>query len=307
MKFVPNKVSIAVSKTALRASKYSPQILFGAGVIGVGATAVLAAKATLQLEDILDAARNDSIKVDALDSERFTDEQKTQTKIYVKVKTAGRIAKLYLPTLIVGSLSIAALTGSHRILTKRNAGLTAAYAALDKGFREYRSRVVEEIGEERELHIRSGVTKQKVQVVDEATGKKTVVEKNVQTGSPYSEFARLFADQTTPLWSARTELNYVVLRGIQTQLNMNLQANGYVMLNDVYKELGFEPTSIGQTVGWTYNSEHGDQAIDFGIFGNDMEARDYIEGRTDGAIWLDFNVDGLVFDKIDKINRGKGR
>lgn len=305
MKFVPNKVSTAVSKTALKASKYSPQVLFGAGVVGVVATAVLTAKATLGLEEILDDARLLSDQVSALPDEKYTSQQRTQALIYVKVKTFGQIVKLYLPALVVGSLSIAALTGSHRILTKRNIGLTAAYGALDKGFREYRGRVVDEVGEEKERHIRHGVTKERVAVVDEKTGKKTVVEKNVQTGSPYSDYARLFSDQTSKLWSPRTELNFVILRGIQTQMNENLKAYGFVMLNDVYQELGFEKTTLGQQVGWVYDTEKGDGVIDFGIFDDDKNTWDYLIGRTDGAIWLDFNVDGLVFDKIDRINGGK--
>ena len=59
----------------------------------------------------------------------------------------------------MGGLSIAALTRSHNILTKRNAALTAAYGALEKGFSEYRARVVEKYGEEEDRDFRYGTGK----------------------------------------------------------------------------------------------------------------------------------------------------
>jgi hypothetical protein len=305
MKFIPTKVSSLVATTALKASKYTPQVLFGAGVVGLVGTAVLASQATLKLEGIITEAQQTARDIDNLDDDRVSPEDQVKAKAYLKVKTGVQIVKLYLPALAVAALSIAALTGSHRILTKRNAGLTAAYTAVSKGFREYRDRVIEAEGEQKDKEYRYGVQTEKVAVVDEATGKKTVVEKKFATG--VGDYGRLYADHTTPRWTNRPDLNFVILRGIQTQANMNLRANGFVLLNDVYKELGFPLTTAGGTVGWVADSERGDNEIDFGIFDNDDEIKDYVYGRTDGEIWLDFNVDGPVLDLIDKVNDGKNR
>ena len=63
--------------------------------------------------------------------------------------------KDYAPALIIGTLSIAAILGSHKILKGRNIALASAYKALDVAYEEYRSRVREEYGEEkdRDFHL----------------------------------------------------------------------------------------------------------------------------------------------------------
>ena len=51
-------------------------------------------------------------------------------------------------------------------------------------------------------------------------------------------------------------------------------------------------------VGWVLGN--GDNCIDFGIWDSANEkARDFVNGR-EGAILLDFNVDGVIYDLIDK-------
>jgi hypothetical protein len=299
---IPNKISRATAKVALKASKHSPQALFVAGVVGFGATVVLAAQATLKLEDVLDDAREaaETLEFASTDPgylEEHGPESLVKAKTYLKVRTAGRIVKLYLPALIIGSLSVAALTGSHRILTKRNAALTAAYSAIDKGFREYRARVVEDLGEEQDKKYRYGVEKVRTTEVDE-DGKKRVVEKKVATG--VSDYGRCFRDGN-PNWTDRNEINFIFLRGIQVMANERLQAKGFVLLNDVYKDLGLEQTTAGSVVGWLWNGK-GDGVIDFGILDNDLTMHDYLIGR-ENEIWLDFNVDGVIYDQIDKFRQ----
>ena len=66
----------------------------------------------------------------------------------VYVQTGMKFAKLYGPSVILGALSITSILASNNILRKRNVALSAAYAAIDKGFKEYRSRVIERFGEE---------------------------------------------------------------------------------------------------------------------------------------------------------------
>ncbi len=72
----------------------------------------------------------------------------------------------------------------------------AAYAAIDKGFKEYRSRVIERFGEEvdRELKYNLKAKKFEETVVDEETGKEKKVKKNGFVVSPgdISGYARFF-------------------------------------------------------------------------------------------------------------------
>jgi hypothetical protein len=63
--------------------------------------------------------------------------------------------------------------------------------------------------------------------------------------------------------------------------------------------LGIDRSKAGSVVGWVITKEGtGDNFIDFGVFdGDNPRARDFVNGR-EGSILLDFNVDGVIYDKI---------
>lgn len=301
MKFIPDALSSKFGTLALNASSHSPKILFAAGIVGFVGTTVLAARATLKVSDILEEHEDRMSHVASLehrDASYADSKTARKDKTVILVHTALGIAKNYAPALLLGSLSVAALVGSHGILLKRNAGLTAAYVTIDKAFKEYRGRVVKEVGDDKEKHIYLGVEKQDVETTN-ADGTKTVVKKKVATGvSPYG---RLFTEQN-PNYQARQELNVFFLRACQEQLNDNLNSKGYVTLNQVYELLGFEPTDAGMVVGWLKDGgpdRKGDGVIDFGIFEDKDQLRvyDYMIGR-EREIYVDFNVDGTIYGKV---------
>jgi hypothetical protein len=298
VRFIPNSVSSKVALTALKISKHSPHILFGAGIIGVAASGVLAARATLKVEEILDYHEtwsghiNESFEI--VDDYTVDDRRKDLALLYVQ--TTVKITKLYGPAIIVGGLAFAALTGSHRILTKRNAALTAAYAVIDKSFKEYRERVVDDQGVDKDREYLKGIVTEKVSETSEDGKSVTVSEKKTQTGlSPYG----VFFHDGNPNWTSRPEMNLLFLRGHQTYLNDLFKSKGYLFLSDVYDALGFEQTKASRIVGWHKDSKNGDNAIDFGIFEDSQALRvwEYATGH-EGEIHLDFNVDGPIYDLL---------
>jgi len=291
--------ALAMQKGArqlLVAKKHSPHVLFGAGVVGVIGTAVLASSATLKLEETLEEINTKKKQAKDLyeaghDSYSESDYQRDQAILMVRSVT--KVAKLYMPAIALGSLSIAALTGSHVIMTKRNVALTAAYAALDKGFREYRDRVINELGEEKDREFRYSSEEVTVQEKTESGTKKRKVKKVGPNGK--SIYARFF-DETCVDWQSTPEYNRVFLQAQQNYFNDLLNARGHVFLNEVYDRLGMERSQAGQVVGWTRKGTDG--FIDFGIFDGDSPAvRDFVNGH-EGAILLDFNVDGVIYDQI---------
>ena len=78
-----------------------------------------------------------------------------------------------------------------------------------------------------------------------------------------------------------------------------LHARGHVFLNEVYDALGIPRSKEGSVVGWVLNGE-GDGYVDFGIFSDpdNQSLRDFVNGR-EGSILLDFNVDGVIWDRIE--------
>ena len=295
MKYIPNSVTTKVGRSALQASKHSPTILFATGMVGFVATTVLASRATLKLETVLESTKENLDAVHKLreaDREDYTEEDAKKDTAYIYAAAAVDITKLYAPVVLVGFVSVACLTKSHTILNKRNAGLTAAYTALDKAFTEYRGRVAKEFGDEKEREFRYGIEQR---TVEDTTGKEVVVRR--VDPNKISGYAKFF-DESNPNWNRNPDYNFAFIRSQQNYANNILQVRGHVFLNEIYDSLGFERTSAGAVVGWVISKE-GDNFIDFGLFngGNPM-AVEFINGN-EPCILLDFNVDGVIYDKTD--------
>jgi hypothetical protein len=256
----------------------------------VGST-VLACRATLKLEEFLSDAQIDINVAKEMEHEQYSEEDRKKDIAIIYTRSAVGLVKLYAPSILLGSVSIGMLTKSHNLLTERNAALTAAYTAIDKAFNQYRGRVVEKYGEDEDRELRYSA--QSVQVIDEETGKKKTV-RRVGDGE-ISMYARFF-DELSTSWNRNPEYNLVFLKCQQSYANDMLKTRGHVFLNEVYDSLGIERTQAGQVVGWVVSNE-GDNFIDFGMYTNEHKVRDFINGR-EGAILLDFNVDGIIYDKI---------
>lgn len=291
---LPDNVVKKFGRSVLKFKKQSPHIFFVAGVVGSVTSTVLACRATLKLSEQLDEIRTDldaihvrRIGVDMRNNNgtlinEYSDVQYKKDIVGVYVKGGAQIAKLYAPAAIVGVASITALTGSHIQLSRRNAALMAAYAAVQKAYEDYRERVREELGDERELEIYQSVLN------DQLAGN----EFGHVDPNKWSSYARVF-DQTNPNWEKEAEFNRLFVQAQQNYHNHLLQARGHVFLNEVYKALGFEHSSAGAVVGWIIG-DNGDNYIDFGIFDGDHR---FVNGE-ERSIILDFNVDGVIYDKI---------
>lgn len=294
MKFIPNAVSRTVARQVLLTQKNSPQLLFGAGIFGVVATAVLASKATLKLEEALDTNRTQKIIAAELLEKRdpnYDESKYRKDVISIQIRSAVVVCRLYAPAVIVGVATVGCLFTSQQILNKRNAALVAAYSALDKRFNEYRSRVTEKYGEDKEQELYYETATGEIEV----DGKVKKTKQRIGGGSIY---ARLF-EETNKNYSNNPEYNVMFLRAQQNYANDLLRMQGHVFLNEIYDALGLARSTEGAVVGWVWKKGSGDQFIDFGIFDSpDMNKfYDFVTGHEKG-IWLDFNVDGIVYDKI---------
>lgn len=301
LKAAKTVVTSKAGRQLLKGQKHSPAILFGAGVIGVVATTVLACRATLQLEEVLsenerkNAEAHDLHELNKLGKEpNYSPADYKKDVTVLKVRFCKDVARLYAPSFAVGVLSIAALGGSHHILNKRYTGALAAYATLDKGFKDYQKRVLEAVGPEKERELRLGSEEREIA----EDGKNGVEVKNVKTAIGGSPYAKFFSKETAPTtWDPNPDYNLVFLKANQTWCNDQLRAKGHLFLSEVYDQLGLERTKESTVTGWIWNSKTGDNFVDFGIFENPDRFHDFMVGR-EGAILLDFNVDGVIWNLI---------
>ncbi len=301
-------ISKLTGRTGLLMKVKSPEILLVMGITsGIGAT-ILACRATLKVEGVLEEHKAKAEKINecwekvkdgeiALDVYSEQDHRKDLTVTYTQ--TAVDFIKLYGPAVSLGVVSIFCIVSGHGIMKQRNVALVAAYKAVEEGFSAYRKRVVEEHGEEADYKYKHGLRSVEVTemaYIDE-DGVKHKAQKKMML-SPADEaipsvYARFF-DEACGQWSKTPEYNLMFLRAQQNYYNDMLKARGHVFLNEVYDALGIPRSQAGSIVGWVLG--RGDDFIDFGIFDGDrVRARDFVNGH-ERSILLDFNVDGVIYD-----------
>lgn len=290
--------------------QHSPEILLVTGIVGMVGGTVLACRATLKVEDILED-KNTTIKnihdlADDPDQGNYTEEdaQRDLTNIYIR--TAAQVALIYAPAASVMFASAACLVQSNNIMRKRNLALAAACATVEKTLKDYRKNVVERFGEETDHELRYNIKEKTFEkdVLDEhgtPTGEKVTETVKVADPDMPSDYARFF-DESCFGWEKDAEFNLMYLKGQQQLANNKLMTRGYLFLNEVYRELGIPETVAGQTVGWIYDKDNptGDNYVDFGIYNvNREKSRDFVNGY-ERSILLDFNVDGDILTPMQK-------
>lgn len=296
---IVSNITRNINKVGFKLKKHSPEILILAGVVGTVVSAVMACKATRKLDETLEDTK-EKIEEYHENEENYTEDEGKKTLSLIYGKAAIDIAKLYGPSVLLGGLSITAILTSNNILRKRNIALAAAYTAVDKGFKEYRGRVIERFGEELDRELKYNIKSKEVEetVVSEdgtETVEKTVTQfTDLNSYSPYAKFY----DDGCDGWSKDPEANLMFLRMQQDAATKRLKERGWLLLNDVYDMLGIPRTKDGMVVGWVYDEKHpvGDNFVDFGIYDTSRARnRDFVNGY-ERVILLDFNVDGNVYD-----------
>lgn len=301
-----NKINTTVRKTGFKLRKYSPEILVVAGIVGTVVSAVMACKATTKISDILETTRDDidtihNFKPDTESEETYSEEDMKKDLTIVYIQTGIKFVKLYTPAVLLGAVSIVSILTSNNILRKRNVAIAAAYATVDRGFKEYRNRVIERFGEKVDQELKYNIKAKKVDKINGEDGKEEKVDKVVDVIDPntYSIYARFFDDGCTG-WEKNSEYNLSFLRIQQQYANDLLRSRGHLFLNEVYDMLGIPRTKEGQAVGWIYDPDDDtrNNFVDFGIYDATREAtRNFVNGY-ERTILLDFNVDGCIWDLI---------
>lgn len=303
---IGTSISNMTGRTALKVQKNEPEILLGFGIVGFVGTVVLACKETMRADEIIQEhkSRMDRIhEAEEIDLEddaaEYPAEIARKEKAVAYIKTGGSFVKLYAPSVALGGASLACILYSNKILKSRYLAAVSAFNAISAAYETYRGRIRAELGEDFDRHILTGSTYTEVdkEIVDEK-GKKKKVKEQVEVIDPNavnSEYCRWF-DETNRNWDQNTEFSLMFLRAQQQIFTDQLRAKGHVFLNDVLEALGYEHSQVGSLVGWIKGM--GDDFVDFGLYDpkNDS-AKAFING-INGAVLLNFNVDGVIWDKI---------
>lgn len=234
-------ISEIAKMTELVLRKNSPAILTGFGVAGVVSTAVLSVKATFKAaDDIVDEYYRTVGKgvVDASIEEALES---------VPFKDAVRVSwKRYIPPTVTGAVSIGCIIGSNRISNNRAAALVTAYSLTEKAFAEYKDKVVEQIGANKEQKVRDDIAQDRVnktyQSSETGQGNEVIF---VGTGEV------LFCDLMTNRYFRSTKQK---IENAENVINRQILHEMYASLNDFWREIGIETSGFGEEVGWNIDT-----------------------------------------------------
>lgn len=302
-------MSRSLHKAGFKVKKHSPEILAVAGTVGVVTSCVMACKATTKLSAIMEEKEaQKKMIVDYVDdgkgySEEYTEDDSKKDLAIINIQAGVKVAKLYGPAVTLGILSLSALLASNNILRKRNVALGAAYTAIERGFSDYRERVIERFGKELDKELRYNIKSSVVEETEvDENGKKKKVKKTVNVVDPnqIDDFSRIFYAGNTGYCDEDPFYTLKFLKDQQRYATERLEAEGFLFLNDVYEMLGFNRTKEGQYIGWIYDEKNpiGDNFVDFGIYDIHNDANIRFVNGDEKAILLEFNHDGNILEKM---------
>lgn len=283
----------AMARFAFSIDKNKPELLLGLGIVGIVAGGVMACRATLKVNDILDAHRKE---LEIIRNANLEKPGNAKAKVYIK--TSMEFVKTYAPSVLVAGLGVGMICYSHHILSERNAALSATLTATSAAFMEYRERVKKEVGEEVEQMIFDGGHKEKVTITEfnEKGKEKTHEEEVVVYDKPPIAPYQILFDEKSRWWRENCPMaNRIVVENVQKNANLILRTKGFITLAEVLEMLGFELDLKNDIhakeylqMGWREAAESEPiRFVDFGL--NSGRLAEF--GKTEDCAWLTFNVD----------------
>lgn len=202
----------------------SPAILTAIGVTGTVSTAILAARGGMHALRRLDIRNEETRDVEFSKRERFIDDVKTTWRCYV-------------PAVSTGVATIVCILGANHISSKRSAALITAYSLSERAFSEYKDKVIEQFGANKERKVRDEIAQDRV------------------TKNPPSSSEIIIAGNgdvlCLELLTGRYfQSNMEALRKAQNDINSTILVDMSASLNEFWRLIGLPPTGMGEELGF---------------------------------------------------------
>jgi hypothetical protein len=205
-------------------------ILTGMGITGTVTTAILTGRASFKAAEIIEKEK--------LENEEHDSVSNPLTKTD-KVKLTWR---LYIPAAGVGTTTVASILLANRISAKRIAALAVASSISDRALQEYKTKVLEKIGDKQDRAIFDEIAQDRVaknpvragEIILAGTGE--VLCYDMLTG-------RYFQSTVEEIKRAENKINYELIHFMSASLSM------------FYDEIGLPATTYSDSVGWNLNTK----------------------------------------------------
>lgn len=214
-----------VAKALKFVTDNSPTILTTVGVTGTVVTAVLTGRAAFRVGLDASAGHYEPL-MDGLEPESM------ETKDLVK-----KYWKEFIPPMVTGTLTVACIIGANRIGNRRAAALAAAYSLAEKGFEEYKSKVQEHLGSQKEQKLRDELAQDRVDA-NPVSSREVIITGNGDVLCYDSITGRYFMSNVEAIRKAENDLNHTIIHNL------------YATLTEFFLLIGLSPTPFSSEVGW---------------------------------------------------------
>lgn len=222
-------------------NKYTSLILSIGGVVGVCATTAAAIKATPLAIDLINE-----------------DKKKKEDDSYTKMDAFKASWKCYIPTGILGMLTISTIVANHIVTAKERKAVVAAYLALNESYKKYVEGSKQVFGEDAKQKIDAEIAKETF-----VYSQGVFMDSSTYDSDNDHEETMLFFDSYSQRYFETTLARVI---NAEYHINRNLMLGGFASINSYFEFLGIETISEGDEVGWCQE--------------------DLCDG---GLYWLDFN------------------
>lgn len=206
----------------------SPAILTAVGVTGTIATAILVGKATFRATELI------------IDEQAIQDLQELGHPLDSREKFE-LVWKLYIPPVATGTITIVSIVMANQVGTRRAAAVAAAYSLSEKAFTEYREKVLEKLGENKERAVRDELAQNRISK-NPPVDREVVITGNGDVLCYEAYSGRYFQSNVEAIRKAENDINHTLLN------------DGYASLSDFYDKIGLPRTTASEEVGWKNDS-----------------------------------------------------
>ena len=194
----------------------SSTILSYLGAAGVVTTAIMTAKATPKALYLLGVQED-------LKEEKYG-------KPLTKFERFLAVVPAYFPTMLMGGATMACIIGSNQISKNREAMLISAYSYLNVSYNEYKDKVKELFGDDKEKEVRAAIAKDHYIHTKNDNADITI----------YDEYGKRYF-----------QISKDKYKDILYDINRMYNFTGEMTLNNFYEFFDLEPIPGGDILGWS--------------------------------------------------------
>lgn len=225
----------------MQTHRHSPELLLGIGIGGMISSTVMAVKSTPKALAIIENEKKRQTK--AINESIGAEGEHISVNNLKKKEIVKLVWKEYVPSAVIGGLSIACILSANSINSKRKATLATMCSLSESAFRDYKNEVINVLGEEKEKEVREKIAEKHVKEHPLKKSSNVMVMGADNVLCFESTSGRYFNSNKNEIEKA---VNYI---------NRTIINENYASLNDFFDVIGLDYLPLGEELGWNLDDE----------------------------------------------------